>query len=235
MIPITTPQTISKLPVPGGVLFWLDATTTLLGIAPYWIDKSGSANTGTEATNSKRPTCIANQQGGQSAMSFNLKSMVLPSSAYTLSNGPNTIFVVSKRTIEDGSLGIIIDFSIANVTKLGLFYGASAGQVAFKNVSGGNAGCTKSGNTNTNYQIIKASFNGTTGCSVGVNNGSPATSTDGAVISGIDVACIGTIGENQFPMVGFIGEIIAYNRILSAAESLLMHQYLSTKWNIAIS
>lgn len=71
---------------------------------------------------------------------------------------------------------------------------------------------------------------------VSLNNGTPDSDPQAAVFNGTSVVGIGSInsGATQ-PYDGYIGEILFYNSVLTAAQRLQVLNYLSRKWGITIS
>lgn len=216
-----------------GTKFWGDATQTPTGAVASWTDQSGNGNHATQATGGKQPICTANQQGGQNSLLFasaSSQTLALPAALYSIANGNNTIFAVSKiGTITNGR---IITLSTAAASKL-LLDQEDSTHVGYQNAnSTGNVAIAAA--TLTNYNIFTGYFSGST-LSLQVNNGAAITNLLGAAVSTVDAAYIGSRADTSLYMNGGICELIIYNRALSALEILTMNQYLSQKWGIAIS
>lgn len=194
-------------------------------------------HTAEQGTAAARPTYAVAQQNALPAATFDGgDTLALPSNLYSLTNGANTIFAVAKRNTEAGTTANIIsmgDSAVAN--RLALSFNSTAGELLFRNDSGAGASVTLAGVTNTVYSIIRASFNGTTGLALARNNGTASTATTGALCNTIDRAYIGSRSATDLYLTGGIGEILIYNRLLTAAEIIQVNRYLSVKWGITIA
>lgn len=226
-----------------GLLAWYDfsnsAYLTLSATAiTQALDRSGNGNhTAVQGTATARPTYATGSLNGLPVATFDGgDTLVLPSALYAIPGAANTVFAVAKRNTESGATAVIIQYSdTPDVSRNSLSFNSTAGEVLFRNDAGAGSAITNAGNTNTNYQILMGSFNGTTGLAVSVNNNTATTSTTGAVDSTIDRAYIGSRTGSSLFLTGAIGEIIVYNRLLSASESAQVYRYLSNKWGITIS
>lgn len=218
----------------SGLVAWYDAATTSTGAVASWTDKSGNGNNATQGTGSAQPTCTANQLSGLNTLLFDGgDSLTLPSGLYSLANGDNTCFVVSKRNTETGSAEY--DWSLTEGGSVRHYsrFSATAGNNLYLNATVTTGGVSISGGTNTSYQI-KSMFKSSTTLSIQINNATATTNTNGANENGIDGGSIGALAGSGF-LTGGIGEIIMYNRALTAAEIVSINRYLSGKWGITIA
>ena len=201
-----------------------------------WNDKSGKGNHVTQGTALIQPVYNPAQLNSNAVISFDgTNALVLPSALYSIANGANTIFVTSKRDTEAGTTNVVLSLGEgADVNRTALSYNSTSGQVIFINHAGAGSSVTKSGNTNTNYQILMGSFNGGTGLTVNTNNGTAATSTTGAVSSAVDRGSIGARTSSSLFLIGDIAQIVVYNRLLSTTEIIQVNKFLAQKTGITI-
>jgi len=217
-----------------GLQLWLDADdsstiTEVAGAVSQWNDKSGQGNNVTQGTGSAQPTTNATTQSEKNVLDFDGgDNFSVPAGVFSIPGGPNTVFIVAKRTTETAAIEGLMALDRSGVaTDWSVEFNATSGSVDYKN-----AGVvTSAGNTNTNFQIIHGFRSGTT-VSVDVNNGTPTTDTTGADRAAVDVGFIGTRGANN--LTGSIAEIIIYNRSLSSAEITNVETFLANKWGISI-
>lgn len=219
-----------------GLTLWLDADRTPTGSVATWTDYSGNGYNATQGTAGKQPVCTANQLNGKKTLLFTAASsqtLALPSGINAIANGNNTWIVVAKRNTETAAANYIFSIVQAGVAVTNAIdFSASSGNIIyFSSATAGTA--TKSGATNTNYQIISGRRTGTT-LEVTYNNNTVASTTNGSNAPLSDTAFIGSNGGTLQFLNGGIAEIIAYNRSLSNAELLQVDRYLSNKWGITI-
>lgn len=224
-------------PIPG-MIAWYKADTLPLGAISSWPDFSGNGNdTGTQGTSTARPTATASQLNNRTVAIFDGgDSLAIPAAIYsTTPNGNNTIFVVSKRNTETGSQEIIFGATESSSVRWQLRYTATSGAVAYWNsTSAPGTEAVSTSNTNTNFNIIRASVNGAT-LSVSVNNTNTASNSNAVAENGINSAFLGTTTAASSWLIGGIAEVIIYNRFLSSAEVSQVQNYLSKKWGITLS
>jgi hypothetical protein len=214
---------------------WYSALNTPLGAVASWPDISGNERHATQNTGTKQPTNTAGQLNGKPALYFdNGDTLVLPSSFYALAAGAFTLFAVADRTSESGASDVIFSLSEAGATRTYLRFESVSGQVNFTSNTTGGSAVTRTGLTNTNYQIFRALRNGTS-LQIQANNGAVGAGAFGADETGIDAAHIGSMADSANYLDGYIAEIIVFNYALSAQEIIDVNTYLSAKWGIAIS
>jgi hypothetical protein len=220
----------------SNLLAWYDASdaTTITessGNVSQWDDKSDNANHATQGTGGIQPETDVNTQNGKNVLLFDGDDyMLMPSGVYSVMNGANTMFVVSRSdnaNVQDS----ILNWD-AGSTVGGLRYKATAGSIEFSN--GVFAGVTSTGNTETNFNIIMGRRSGTT-AAISINGATETTNTT-AVNAASTRASIGTFGAGGADtLTGDIAEIIIYNASLSASDISLVNTYLSNKWGIALA
>lgn len=218
----------------SGMLMWLDATTISTGAVSSWTDMSGNGYHATQSDELLQPVCEAAQLNGKNTVLFELQFLDLPAGVFSIANGDNTCFVVSKI---EGELGTAqYDWGLTEGGSLRHYsrFSATAGNNLFLSSTSNTGGVSVSGATNTNY-LIKSMYKSGTTQSIQINNGTAATNTNGANESGVDNGNIGAFADGSGPLLGHIAEILWYNTKLTAGQILHNNQYLSAKWGITIA
>lgn len=217
---------------------WLDAadTSTIIssgGSVSQWNDKSGKGNNVTQGTGSAQPTTGATQNG-KNVLSFDGgDTLNFPSGLFTIPNGANTVFAVSKRATEDGTADGILCFNESGVERYLLGYGAPSGRYYFSSRNAIGSGVTQdSAGANTNFKVVYGRRSGTT-LAISQNGATESTNANGADEPGINGGFIG--GSASANMTGQIAEILIYNRSLSASERSVVIKYLGSKWGITVA
>jgi hypothetical protein len=223
-----------------GCALWLDAsdedslTKDGSNLLATWGDKSSNGNSPT-AAGGDRPLFEVNQLNGLPTINFDGgDQMDLPSGLFSIPNGNNTIFIVSQRATESGSLETLISLSDSTAADYFMIYSSVVGTVSFKSRDGAAGTLANAGNTLTDYNIYRGRRSGTTQA-LAVNGAAEVTNSSGVSSAGIDSGDIGASNADNIMLTGNIGEIIIYDRSLSAAEYGQVETYLSNKWGIAIA
>jgi len=108
--------------ISGGAALWLDASDTSTitessGSVSQWNDKSGNSYNFPQGTGSAQPTTNATTQNGKNVLDFDgSDSLVGPSGLYSIPSGDNTMFVVSKRNVEDATSQRMMTFEDGGAT-----------------------------------------------------------------------------------------------------------------------
>ena len=219
---------------------WYDATdfnfVTKDGsnLVSNWGDKSGNSNDAT-ATAGDRPTWQTNQQNSLPTINFDGSDQLdLPSGLFSIPNGSNTMFIVSQRATESGSVETVLNLSDATAADYFLIYAAADGSISFKSRDGAGGTVTNTGNTLTNYNIFRGRRDGTTQA-LAVNGGTETTNASGVSSASIDSGDIGASNNDNLMLMGNIGEIIIYSANLSAADIALVETYLANKWGLTLA
>ncbi len=202
------------------------------------LDRSGNGNnTSIQGTGTARPTFTTNQLNGLPLAIFDGgDSLALPAALYPIPQAANTVFIVAKRNTEAGTNESILSFQTGAAGNRYLdFFNSTSGIISYKNDNGAGTAINNGGNTNTNYNIIRSSFNGTTGLSLSINNGVATTGAGGLAATGIDRGFIGAAPGLTNSLIGGIAEILIYNRALTAAEITQVNMYLANKYGIWMS
>jgi hypothetical protein len=231
-----TSNPIIQAAVGDSLSLWLDSSdpntiTESLGATSQWNDKSGKENHATQGTGSAQPTTNATTQNGLNILDFdNNDTLILPSALYGIPNGNNSIFVVGSHTSGNND-------NYISMTEGG------GGRYFVRADSDGDAmlGLNRSSDANAvSAATTTVAFHITTFIRSGiiqaiqVDNGTADINFSGQNESGIDAAHIGSKAGTGFFLAGGIGEIVLYNRALSAPETANINQFLSRKWGIPI-
>jgi hypothetical protein len=227
-VTITTVETLTATYGAGSAL--------ALERVSQWNDKSSNGYNVTQATALKQPVYNPNQQNSKAVLTFDgASSFAVPAGVFTIPNGDNTAFFVSKRNSETGAQEILAGMREAGSVRYQLRYTSGAGSIAFWNSNAApGTEVSKSGNTNTNMNINIARRSSTT-LAAAVNNGPETTNTNANSESGVDSAFIGTTSDASGWLIGSIAEIIIYHRSLTTFEISQVNRYLSQKWGVTIS
>lgn len=220
----------------GNLKLWLDASDTSTithssGSVSAWADKSGNGNNATQGTGSSQPTTGVNTINGKNVIAFDGGDQLDVSENFG-ANG-YTVFTVLKLT---DALANMVDFPR-------VIRSSDDAQSHFFRAAGGNGNFEiKSQATGANdprpAYDWEASFS--TGTSVVIanvvqldslqmraNGTELASENRDATASSLSVA--GTM-EIGLGVIGHTGELIVYDRVLSASEIAQVESYLTNKW-----
>lgn len=218
---VFTPASISNL------YLWQDATdaTTITQVAnavSQWNDKSGNNRHSTQGTGVNQPLTNTGTINAKNSLLFDGSNDFLTANAAigNLFGSDHTVFVVYNRT--GANRANFLRSSSADYTELylaadGSINGANNTVFSYSTIAGAVdtlphiVGATRNGAA---YQVFR---DGVLGSSVGAANASTAvTVTAPAAI--------------PFQLSGNIGEIIIYDKALTAQERLQVTTYLTAKW-----
>ena len=236
--PKFTPKSLS------GLIAWLDgADLTSLTIATgvsQWSDKSGNGFHAVQATGSRQPLSGVKTINGRNALQFlgNANQTYMTLSGTLLANTVITVFRNDNTTFSDYD-GIIVARSslstkVSNSAYASGYTGDSAGTAKL---------LTSLGQTSVLVYLdgLAQSAANFDNFAVGVS-ADPITNTHNLIVTD-DNASAGAmfycIGTDTFNALGFrhwdgdIGEIIIYNRGLTAGEIAAIYtKYLKPKWGL---
>lgn len=213
----------------AGCIGWLDAsdvsTVTLSGLN---LVDTLAAKTGdiVAAGGATQPTWVTGVQNGKGILRFNnAQAMELTGSGlYEIPTGDFTMFVVIKQNTASAT-DYIISYSNGGVTDIeNLRYVSD--DATFNSLTAGSASST------SDFEVIRTRRSGVNQY-ISINDGAETTdATWSAPGSAVDAVYIGAnFGTANF-LIADIGEIIIYNRSLSATERTQIENYLSTRWAI---
>ena len=237
-----------SLPVPlaiqgGGVLNWIKfsdtSTITASGsdiVSVY--NKSGNGNNASQSVSGNRPKTGLATLNSLNVASFTAASTHLLNFLYnTPVNVPFTIFIVGQSN------------NTANIQNfIGRRFGNTAGEfVVRREANGGVFNSFGYGSGGLASQASRPSDNNANIHTVTLGDNIALTYSTNNAAASVGTARVGynntltttlSIGASNstgsLPLDGYIAEIITFDRILSAEETNLVNQYLSTEYNIAI-
>ena len=222
----------------AGIRLWLDAAdasslTIGTGVSE-WRDKSGQGKHFVQVTGNNQPSATTRTIGGRVALGFDGTNDSLSCSEAIPNTRPMTFFLVQR---------------IVASTSFGMSYTAGGGgnppfEIRQSSTSGGlnvvvSAGANAVNDTSSNREgindVIVLAFPAS-GSLDAFRNGTALPLSAGQYNS---PGLSGThfIGQRSdgFFFNGAIGEIIAYNTLLSVADRLAVQAYLGRKWGITIA
>lgn len=212
-----------------------DSYLTLSGTAiTQALDRSGNGNhTDVQATGTKRPAVdTTNTSNGLQTASFDGgDTLVLPSALYTIANGANTQFVVSRTTVNNTEQRLV-SFTEAGSMRCGIEYVVATTSATYYNRTSYAGIANTNVTTKSDYNLLRGQYNGGTTLSLAVNGGTAATNANGQTENGVDAGHIGSNVDTSRYLTGNIAEIIIYNRALSSSEITQVEIYLANKYGI---
>jgi hypothetical protein len=221
---------------------WLDASdsstlydatgggslTASSGTVRRWIDKSGKGN---NVTGSSGPTRTASGQNGLDVLTFS--SNVL-TSTYTISIASQfTLSAVIKFATSGGQIGV----AFGNTSSYGCI-GLEANQRTaglYSSTVGSNLTSTEDyaiGGTVVAAAKSLIVIFGSGVATLYLNGVSVATVSRATTINASTGLSVGAYFSNGYGLNGFICEIAAYSRAISAPELATLNSYYTTKWGI---
>jgi hypothetical protein len=226
----------------AGLAAWYDATvassvTLASGFVSQWDDLSGGGLHLSQATEADRPSL--GTLGGKTAIDFDGSNDFLRNAQAPASWLFGTYFIAFSQDTATNVGQTLITLNVAGQTyRMGLVWSALqefrtqqiSGTGSVSNVSGG------SGVTNT-PRLITHTYDGTSSGSLRLSgtsltgSSSVTASSDSGVIVGIRRAS----NVSSLPMDGKVGELVIYNRVLSATEIARIERYLAAKWGATLA
>ena len=211
-------------PVAGSVL-WLDATdaTTMtkdaLNRVSQWRDKLGGANNLAQATVNQQPIQLANMINGMPAVRFSSAQTCVLNTATNFAS-PTTVLFVGRLT--GGSNGRLVGGNPGNW--LMGYHGGFMDRAYF-------SGWVNQPNTvpTAAIALYTGVIPGGATASSFYKNGTLLASNTGGVTGPQGFELGGYNGNNEISD-GDIGEVLIYNRALSASEQQTVEAYLNAKW-----
>lgn len=217
----------------SGLLVWMDAndasTYTIATGVSEWRDKSGNGRTFSQSTGNNQPLVSATRQNGKTLFELDGSNDRLTATGNWLQIANCTLFAAFKRNAGtfggiiassgnlDNSPGIIVDNSSPAIRGYGNFSIGAAGSA-------------------TAFQVLSGTV--TNGATVAFTNGTQSDSdaASGSLGSDQTITSIGTYrttAANYFN--GLLGEILAYNRVLTVTERRAVQSYLGKKWGVTVA
>jgi Concanavalin A-like lectin/glucanases superfamily len=210
----------------SGLKLWLDATTTPTGAVASWTDKSGNGNNALQASGANQPTNTASQINGKPALIFTDSSyMSIASNAGLSWTGNVTIFFAGDTsTVGSGARRFL-----SKVSAIGIGKGAISSEARLTTFGVQDYDST-TGFFAVNTPLIACYALGQYPVSF-YKNGALINTVGGGIPANTSASdlLVSSVGE---PWNGKMGEVLIYNRALSAAEITSVTNYLRTKWGI---
>ncbi len=230
-----TPKAVTNLAA------WYDASlaanfNATNGSIAGWNDSSGTTNTLGQSTASAQPTFTAAGINGLGSAVFGGKQYLVGANAAFSTNlyNESTVFMVTNQT---GTADSAVAFSgvaggdprwSLRLLEQGAshfdFNNKEAGRLSATDKAPNAALWTAAGSISKKTQFLRK--NGTLLAS---------DTSGGATVTGnapFEVGGMGIGSALTLPFVGQIGEIVTYNRLLTAAESASVEGYLACKWGL---
>lgn len=214
---------------------WLRAD---LGVVPgtgvhSWLDQSGQGNTCSQATGSKQPTLNTSDAAynNQSTLSFaSASTQFLQSGAFTTAPGTATTLVIVGEM--DTQQMYFFD-GIGSSNRNAMFFDASKNFSTYQ----GTTTLAYAAPTPGSKHVWGVQFTGTSANAMFQDSSQTPVITGS---SGTNSILGSTIGADYntgagFFLTGKIAEVIFYNRVLLAAELLMLFAYLGARYAIAVS
>ena len=221
---------------------WFDASnptgvTRTGGAVTAWNDLSGKGNTVSQATASLEPAYTAGGINGMGSLTFNAQPYLVGSNAAFSTNlfNESTVFVVSNQANSTQSSMVAstgaysvnprwnLRLSDTGVTNFD-FNLKTVGSITAQDVPNGPAVWTAAGSISTLAQYVRKDGNT---LSTSTGPGGSATGNFPLVI-GAKAAP----GLTSYQYDGQLGEMLMFNRYLSASETMQVEGYLACKWGL---
>jgi FtsP/CotA-like multicopper oxidase with cupredoxin domain len=232
-----TPASVSNLTA------WYDASTTAnlsvfgSSVAAF-NDKSGKANTLAQPTASREPTYTASGINGLGSLVFSGAQYLMSANTAFSTNlfNESTVFVVANQTNTVDSSVLWSGAYLADprwnlrLSETGVSHfdlnNKGSGRLAVADKPPGPARWTAAGSFGNHAQYLRKNGN-----LVGSDTGPTAPATGSYPLTlGATVSTQG--GTSSYSYSGQLGEVVTYNRYLTAAESAEVEGYLACKWGL---
>jgi hypothetical protein len=237
---------------PGGVgssasnVFWLDANSgiTLVGSnVSAWIDRSGNTSNATPPSAAARPTIVNNNVNTFPSIDFDgTDDEFRITDKGSLDLTAWHFFIVCSVDLQKDYNAWIVkgNDGSENFEVLSYGTGADIGNIhtpilgSSRTFLNSPAGMVTTGNA---FQIIEYSYSSAVGRDIYKNLGAQATDNDNQTpsVNNFDIYIGNERGTAGRFINGDIAEIIAYNAIQNPAGRIIINNYLSSKYNIALT
>ena len=225
----------------GNLASWFDgadATSVVQsgGAMSGWTDKSGSGNSLGQSVAANQPVFTSAGINGLSSVSFNGAAYMLGADAAFSSKlfNESTTFIVSNQanSTQDTSLAWSGQYRVNPRWNLRLSeqnhtnwdFNTYNSRTSVLDVPTGPAIWSAGGSVSTHVQYLRKNGN-----VLGIGTG-PAGPVSGNYPLAVGAMANATTVANQY--VGQLGEMLVYNRLLSASESAQVEGYLACKWSL---
>lgn len=233
-------SSFTPIQIPG-LAAWYDASLPSGlglndGLVTTWKDLSGSNNAVTQKTASLEPAYTASGINGLGSVSFSNAPYLVGTNAAFSSNllNESSVFVVSSEsngttpgTVAFAGSGTALHWTLrlsqSGASEFDLNNG-TAGALITKSFPSGPALWSALGSESTSTQILRK--NGSTI----VADGGPGATASGKYPLSIGASIVAK--QATKPFAGQIGEILMFDRLLSATEAAEVEGYLACKWGL---
>lgn len=214
----------------SGIALWLDAADKSYSASTgTWTDKSGNGRNFSQATANNRPIVSSVTQNGRSILEFDGSNDQLIHSSNFLQVADCTLFAAFRRL--SGTFGGVITSAGASDRSPAILIDNSQGYVrGYANLSFAGANVVNS------FNITSATVNA--GATTLWINGTQvdADAVSGTLDTSQTTTAIGTYRVTAANYInGYIGEIVAYTRVLTTTERRTVEAYLGRKWGITVA
>lgn len=228
----------------SGLVQWLDANdpstlTIVSGAVSAWNDKSGNARNASQATANNRPSTTT--VNGKTAIlfdgandGFNFTGVARTDETWILAAAQTADQTGTRTFVNDGGNGDGINYAKGSVKLLDTSWGGGTDGVHRIRAEYNSNNAVNLGPAVVSVVRSAAAggflfIDGTQ--RVSAINGASSFTTSGSVT----IQRIGHYSSTLFQMQGWIGEILCYNRPLSASERQRVERYLGKKWGITVA
>jgi hypothetical protein len=228
--------------VSSGLAIWLkaDAGTSSAVEGDFlasWNDQSGNGRNATQTTSANRPRFRRAILNGNPAVETTGGGRYFNIDLASISNSNFTVFVVAQRT--SSAVGQYV-LGVQQSSPVGLHLGYASDNTLRMGQSSSILNLSTTGYAGSNEipRTLLAEFSNTSGRTLSEYlNGAPAQNTLAGNSSYAISSNTGVIGKGYSTtgFAGFIGEIIIYNRTLTATEKRQVLTYLSVKYGTTIT
>ena len=237
----------------ANIALWLDATSGLYdattggsavtangAYVARWEDRSGNARHFSQATVNSRPVLATAALNGKPTIFFDGTDDFLDAT-YSRPYAAQTLFVVVRMDSGKTQSGLFAESQSA-ASDQSIYLPAVAGTTSIGSTTDGSATRRSASNyAFATYYIATFTHSGTTIANYlnGVAAVAESDSFPGGTYNVARARLGGRINSNGTNVAGAnlpgsIGEVIAYDRLLTTSERDTVHAYLSTKWGIAL-
>ena len=214
----------------AGLALWMDAADTSYNASTgTWTDKSGNGRNFSQATANNRPIVSAVTQNGRSVLEFDGTNDQLIHSSNFLQVANCTLFAAFQRNA--GTFGGVIA-SAGNADRSpGIIIESSRGGIrGFQNIALAAVGAVNAFNITSGTVTDGTAVMFTNGTQIATSAASNTLDTTGTTTA------IGSYRITQANYLnGYIGEIVAYTRVLTTAERRTVEAYLGRKWGVTVA
>ena len=200
-------------------------------------DRYGAGVNVVQATSSKQPVFKTGIQNSLPAVLFDgVDDLIATSAAYGNSLSAFTVFIVLQTSdIFAVPIANQIGFVFGRGWGIWIDSGASYGVVT-KDNSGSGFAQTTTQPSNTSWQILMLTYDGTTITIKRNKNAATRTATlSGSIPATTSFLTLGSYATGGYYMSGYIGETCGYNWVFDSTTEDNMWTFLGTKWGITLT